>query len=348
MTTTAILSSSVLMSVTVSMWTGKAKLQVSDLPAGTTLPPEDLASLGVKRLTDPAALRPFTKVKTRVARLMSSYAVRFMGGWLIDPKYVPRVEAELADLKNEYTRASQVFLREYSTTLDAWCNDHAEWEQIIRHAAPDPEDIAGKFKMFWQTYQVQPAENTMGGDQLEQDTDMIVSDVVRQLAQDIAALYADTFADRKKTKFTPKTWRPLEELAEKCERVSLFNADATLVGSMLGALPALQTAGMDDSALAVMVSQVLTTMSDPATLQQMIDDWRTNQSLTEMFPATVQQPAAAPAQAPAPEQQPAPVVLPMTAPVMPVAPVAPAAPVAAAPAQQTGIASLQAMFANMF
>ena len=251
-----------------STWTGKAKLTAGDLPAGTNLPPEELADLGTKRLIDPATLRPFGKVKTRATRLMEQYALRFIGGWLIDRKYLDEVDEQLTDLKCEFDAALTVFVDDYEQNVNQWCREYPQWEHIIRNAMPQPHDVARRFGMAWQVYAITPLD-TSKGNNLQEQLYNVGSYAVESLAHDIADLKEQLFADRS-APLTSRTLQPIRNLGDKCKRLELFNPEAACVGALLN-----QLAGLDTKDGASVVELVLEQLSDPATLQMFVGKWKT-------------------------------------------------------------------------
>lgn len=303
-----ILSQSAFIQINISTWTGRAKLQLADLNVSASdLPPEDLASLGTKKLTDPKALRPFSKVKTRVTRLMGQYAIKFMGGWLIDPQYIPAVEAELLRLQQEFQDATHTFVSSYEDELDQWCAQHPDWDSIIRSAAPQVLEVERRFRFRWQTFQIQPTADTAGGEALEQDASAVCDEVVRQLAQDIATVLHETFEGRSDSApITAKTWGSLTALTEKCDRVGLFNPEATYVAGILNTLVSSVSKDADPSVVIPIVVSTLRRMSDPAQLQDMINEWREQPSFSPSVTAALATPRVTAEPEPAPEQLPAP------------------------------------------
>jgi len=64
----------------VKIWTTHKKLPPADL-GGAELPPEELASLGSKKIGDPKELRIFGTLKACAVNLLDRTGVRFLGGW---------------------------------------------------------------------------------------------------------------------------------------------------------------------------------------------------------------------------------------------------------------------------
>ena len=71
--------------LSVSLWSGRKKLRPEDLRLadGSELPPDKLATLGSKRVMNPAALTPFASYKSRAERAVLSVGTRFLGGYAV-------------------------------------------------------------------------------------------------------------------------------------------------------------------------------------------------------------------------------------------------------------------------
>lgn len=59
-----ILDSLLALNLNISVWSARKKMCLEDF-GGAELPPEDLASLGSKRIADPGSLKIFTTLKAR-------------------------------------------------------------------------------------------------------------------------------------------------------------------------------------------------------------------------------------------------------------------------------------------
>ena len=77
-----ILDNLLALNLNVSLWSARRKMSQEDL-GGAELPPEDLASLGSKRIADPENLKVFGTLKARAFNYLDRHGVRFMSGWAI-------------------------------------------------------------------------------------------------------------------------------------------------------------------------------------------------------------------------------------------------------------------------
>ena len=72
-----ILDNLLALNLNVSLWSARRKMSQEDL-GGAELPPEDLASLGSKRIADPENLKVFGTLKARAFNYLDRHGVRFM------------------------------------------------------------------------------------------------------------------------------------------------------------------------------------------------------------------------------------------------------------------------------
>ncbi len=70
------------LNLNVNLWSARKKMVLEDF-GGAELPPEDLASLGSKRIADPNSLKVFVTLKARAFNYLDRHGIRFMSGWAI-------------------------------------------------------------------------------------------------------------------------------------------------------------------------------------------------------------------------------------------------------------------------
>ena len=98
-----VLDSLLALHLEVNIWTARKKLSPEDF-AGATLPPEDLASLGSKRICDPEDLRIFGTLKSRAVSLLDRHGVRFLGGWAIPLDQAEWTVSELEQILHDFCK----------------------------------------------------------------------------------------------------------------------------------------------------------------------------------------------------------------------------------------------------
>ena len=141
----------------VRIWSGRKKLRAEDLKLGTEVPPEDLVSLGSKRVCDPEALRVFHNAKKAAERACLAVGTRFLGGFAVPAERTAAVADALAVMKNTFDRETRTFLADYDRALDAWIASLPAWEEPIRRAIEPVDVVGGRMKFGYQLLSVGPA-----------------------------------------------------------------------------------------------------------------------------------------------------------------------------------------------
>ena len=95
-----ILDNLLALNLNVSLWSARRKMCQEDL-GGAELPPEDLASLGSKRIADPENLKVFGTLKARAFNYLDRHGVRFMSGWAIPEEKAGEIAGKIWNALNE-------------------------------------------------------------------------------------------------------------------------------------------------------------------------------------------------------------------------------------------------------
>ncbi len=99
----------------ITIWSARTKMQPEDYGLDkTNLPPEELATLGVKKLCPPEKLRPFAMLKSRTVSLLSRHGIPFLpGAWLVPADKATDINKALAEIQADFDAAKESFLAEY-------------------------------------------------------------------------------------------------------------------------------------------------------------------------------------------------------------------------------------------
>ena len=103
-----ILDNLLALNLNVSLWSARRKMSQEDL-GGAELPPEDLASLGSKRIADPENLKIFGTLKARAFNYLDRQGIRFMSGWAIPEEKAGEIVQELISIRNDFQKEKEVF-----------------------------------------------------------------------------------------------------------------------------------------------------------------------------------------------------------------------------------------------
>lgn len=150
-----VLDSLLALNLDISLWSARKKLQAEDF-GGATLPPEDLASLGSKKIADPESLRIFSTLKSRAFNFLDRHGVRFMGGWAIPEAKAGQIVHELMDIRDAFFEAKKNFLADYDRAIQAWVEKHDSWGDIIRNSTVSSAYVDARIDFRWQMYKVAP------------------------------------------------------------------------------------------------------------------------------------------------------------------------------------------------
>lgn len=74
------------------------------------LPPEDLASLGSKRIANPNSLKVFSTLKARAFNFLDRHGIRFMSGWAIPEDKAGDSIKELICIRDDFLKEKNAFL----------------------------------------------------------------------------------------------------------------------------------------------------------------------------------------------------------------------------------------------
>jgi Protein of unknown function (DUF3150) len=142
-----ILDKMVLVKVDATIYGARKKLKVEDLMLvdGSKLPPEDLASLGSKRLLDPDQLSVFNRLKKEAERICLRIGTRFLGGYAIPCTAAPEIITELERIALDFAAAKTGFLAGYDAAVTDWVIRHPEFADIIEKAVDSVDFVSTRF-----------------------------------------------------------------------------------------------------------------------------------------------------------------------------------------------------------
>jgi hypothetical protein len=142
----------------VNIWSGRKKLRPEDLKLGTEIPPEDLVSLGSKRICDPEALKEFHRLKKVGERACLHIGTRFLGGFAVPNCHAESLADALATVKAAFDAQTQTFLSGYDQALEEWISSLPAWEEPIRRAIEPANVVGGRLRFGFQLVQIAPAD----------------------------------------------------------------------------------------------------------------------------------------------------------------------------------------------
>ena len=215
-----LLEHTVVVHLDINIWSGRAKLRREDIPNADNLPPEALASLGSKKLIDPALLKTFNTIRARAFTMLDKAGVRFIGSWIIHDSKLAEVEQNLLDYRNEFDRAAYEFVNTYELNTESWLRQFPEWASVVRPVLPDVAAMRGKFGFRWQTFKVMPSL-TSSGDGLQESIAGLPETALAEVVEMVKDIYTETFEGRETV--TKKAVRPVRTLIAKLDAVSYIS-----------------------------------------------------------------------------------------------------------------------------
>lgn len=209
----------------VSIWSARKKLTPEDFSgvSGLDLPPDDLASLGSKRVCDPDDLRIFSTLKGRAVNLLDRHGVRFLGGWAIPEAGATNIVKDLQQLQHEFLTEKDTFLTRYDDAVQDWIAKHTGWETLIANSTVSADYVRSHLSFDWQVYKVvNPQEMRHLAPVVTEGLEQAVSGLGMTLFGEIAKTANDawkrTYAGR--TTISQKALSPLKTMQAKLRGMS--------------------------------------------------------------------------------------------------------------------------------
>ena len=201
--------------LSVSLWSGRKKLRPEDLRLadGSELPPDKLATLGSKRVMNPAALTPFASYKSRAERAVLSVGTRFLGGYAVPVGKLNALMAELEEIRLTFDETKESFLAGYNREVEEWIAENPGWENVIRNAVEDVDYVRAQLSFSARTFYINPVEGHESG--LEEEVNGLAGQLRREVRQQAKAAWDCSFHG--KLEVGQKAVRPVRAMLEKIE-----------------------------------------------------------------------------------------------------------------------------------
>ena len=196
--------------LTVSLWSGRKKLRADDLDLSEDdIPPEELVSLGSKRICNPEAIRIFSTLKGQAERACLKVGTRFLGGYLVPNARIGALSSELDRLKADFARELQDFLTDYDREIGDWIDRHPEWERQLRAAVDPASQVGAKFAFRYRPLVIRPAPGQHQA--LEEDVAEIGATLFHEVAQIAGSLEKSLVGKAAMTQRALGTFRRIQQ-----------------------------------------------------------------------------------------------------------------------------------------
>ncbi|WP_458399365.1 DUF3150 domain-containing protein [Mailhella sp.] len=221
----------------INIWSARAKLTAEDF-GETELPPDELASLGSKKICDPEKLKVFNKLKKRAFTLLDRNGVRFLSGWAIPENKAGDIIAELCRIRDEFLTEKAAFIASYDLAIEDWINAHPSWSSIIAGSTVSREYVEKRIDISWQLYRVMPvmgidSVQAMEESGLHDEVENLGGTLFYEITKDATDIWKKVFEG--KTEVTHKALSPLKTMREKLAGLSFVEPHVAPVIEILDA-----------------------------------------------------------------------------------------------------------------
>lgn len=278
MTEITVLDYLLVVNLDIHIWTARKKLVPLDL-GGAELPPEDLASLGSKRVCNPEDLRSFTTLKARAVSVLERSGIRFLSGWAVPNARIDDIMRELAVIRDEFNAAKESFLQRYEQSVQDWIARHPQWGNIIAGSTVSQEYVRSRLDFRWQVFQVaQPKTMDCNMDNLKEDIDRLGGTLFDEIAKATGEAWHRCYAG--KTEITRKALSPLKAMYDKLMGLTFVEPRVAPVAELLDtAFRSIPKRGAITGSTLIMLQGLVLLLQNPQVLMehgQMILDGRKN------------------------------------------------------------------------
>lgn len=269
----------------VNIWTARKKLIPEDF-SGAVLPPDDLASLGSKRICDPDSLSIFGTLKSRAVSLLDRHGVRFLGGWAIPENQADDIVTELRQIQDDFNVARDAFLDSYDQSVRDWIAKHSGWEQIIADSTVSADYVRSRMGFNWKVYRIvppDPADTITAG--LAEEVESLGQTLFGEISKAATEAWHKCFAG--KTEITRKALSPLKTIHQKLTGLSFVEPRVAPVAELIQtAFESLPKRGRIEGANLLMLQGLVSLLRDAEGLVehgQMVIDGTTSRDVLDLL-----------------------------------------------------------------
>lgn len=287
--TEMILSRLMVVKIEAHIWGGRKKLRKEDLilADGSELPPDELASLGSKKIADPQELAVFNRLKKEAERICLKVGTRFLGGFAVPEGTVPSLRDELDRISASFTAAKGDFLSRYDQAVDDWVAKHPKFAESIRRAVDPVDVVSGGLQFDYVIFKVTEASqpesegNTPAdGGSLARSVGSLSESLFREIAKDASDLLDASLLGREIV--TRKALRPFKRIRDKLDGLGFLDHRVqpvvTTIDELLGRAP--KVGDLDGTYLQSLLALALL-LSDPNKIRKhgdgLLEPWETHQ-----------------------------------------------------------------------
>ena len=207
-----------------TIWSGRRKLRPEDIliGAGGNLPPEDVASLGSKKICDPDELSIFTKLDGRMERACLAVGTRFLKGYAVPVDKLDELAGTLDAYVADFNTAKTEFLVKYDTAVEKWVSDHPGFEEPLRRAVLPVKVVANKLFCGYTVFRVGHAASEGAAATLDNQVGGLADQMYREVAKEAEDAFQHLIGHN--GSLSRRSVRPLRRLHDKLEGLSFLDS----------------------------------------------------------------------------------------------------------------------------
>ncbi|QSA98054.1 DUF3150 domain-containing protein [Methylococcus sp. EFPC2] len=240
--TTLILDRLLVVKLDATIWGGRKKLRKEDLilADGSVLPPEDLASLGSKKIADPGELAVFNRLKKEAERICLKVGTRFLGGFAVPEGAIGSIRCELDRIASSFETARGEFLSRYDESISDWVAKHPAFAQAICRAVDPVDVVAAGLRFDYVVFRVSQPESLEGessqeiAESLSRKVESMSDNLFREVAQDANDLVEHSLLGRQSV--TRKALSPFKRIRDKLDGLAFLDHRVSPVVQSIDAL----------------------------------------------------------------------------------------------------------------
>nr|WP_269144515.1 DUF3150 domain-containing protein [Methylicorpusculum oleiharenae] len=256
----------VLVKVDATIYGARKKLKKEDLVLadGSKLPPEDLASLGSKRLLDPDKLTVFNRLKKEAERICLRVGTRFLGGFAVPVESAASITAELERIALDFAAAKTEFIAGYDAAVTDWVVRHPEFAGIIEKAVDSVEFVLTRLSFDYLVVSIALPESLPEKEieRLESKIGSLSGQLFHEIAVDANLLVEQSLLGKEQV--TRSALRPIKRIRDKLDGLGfLDHRVAPIVSTIDDLLARIPNKGAIEGSILQEILATAMLLSDP-------------------------------------------------------------------------------------
>lgn len=205
------------------IWSGQTRLDRQHdikLGSGGELPPEEIATLGTKRICDRDLLKVFHKLAVRTRRFCLAHGLPFMNGYAIPAEKIQTLTSFMDEMMLEFNQEKSAFLSVYDSSISDWANTNPDYAHNIMAGKRPVEEIEKKFSFDYQIFNIHGFDDKSESS-LNNRVGKLGEDMIDELISESNTYYEKTLHN--KTYVSKRSLASLTRVADKLEGLCFLN-----------------------------------------------------------------------------------------------------------------------------